>query len=379
MAQRINRSINSRPSKGGRIKDPLASTFPLTIIAGKIARERLAAEGWQPHLFQAMVGASGGAKLLGLGHLDRFLFGDFLQRSHHPMELYGSSIGSWRHAALAAPDPAQAIETLQDRYLNQTWQENETRNLTEVVDGLCEWVMDGLLSPGTAAHITQQTRFTTHIATARGRGLNNSNNRGAVALGMACAAIANSIDRKFLAHGFQRAMFSSGASVAFEFRDFDTVHVPLSSTNLRSALLASGSIPLLMSGRRDIPGAPQGQYWDGGIIDYHFDFNNYAGDGLVLYPHFTDSITKGWFDKAIPWRRVRPEVLERLVLIAPSASYIASLPYQKIPDRGDFRRFNQDQRLQYWNQTMERSKLLAEAFDETLNAPNPLAGLVSGR
>ena len=89
MAQRINRSINSRPSKGGRIKDPLAATFPLTIIAGKIARERLAAEGWQPHLFQAMVGASGGAKLLGLGHLDRFLFGDFLQRSHHPMELYG--------------------------------------------------------------------------------------------------------------------------------------------------------------------------------------------------------------------------------------------------------------------------------------------------
>jgi len=144
-------------------------------------------------------------------------------------------------------------------------------------------------------------------------------------------------------------------------------------------LLASGSIPLLMSGRRDIPGAPQGQYWDGGIIDYHFDFNNYAGNGLVLYPHFTDSITKGWFDKAIPWRRVRPEVLERLVLIAPSASYIACLPYQKIPDRGDFRRFNQDQRLQYWNQTMERSKLLAEAFDETLNAPNPLAGLVPGR
>ena len=162
---------------------------------------------------------------------------------------------------------------------------------------------------------------------------------------MAFAAIANSVNRNFLAHGFQHAVFSSGVSTAFQFNDFDTIHVPLSNTNLRSALLARGSIPLLMSGHRDIHGAPQGQYWDGGIIDYHFDVDSYAGDGLVLYPHFTDSITKGWFDKAIPWRRVRPEVLERLVLVAPSASYIASLPYQKIPDRGDFRRFNQDQRL----------------------------------
>ena len=134
-----------------------------------------------------------------------------------------------------------------------------------------------------------------------------------------------------------------------------------------------------MSGQRDIDGGPQGQYWDGGIIDYHFDFGNYAGDGLLLYPHFTDSITKGWFDKAMPWRKIRPEALERLVLVAPSKSYLASLPHQKIPDRGDFRRFKQDERLQYWNQSLARSKLLAEAFDETLNAPNPLTYLATER
>ena len=379
MAERANKGINGRPGKGGRIKHRSTLGFPLTIIAGKTARERLAAEGWQPHLFQAMVGASGGAKLLGLGHLDRFLFSDFLQRSHHPMELYGSSIGSWRHAALASPDPAQAIETLQDRYLNQKWKEKETRSPTEVVDELCEWVMDGVLTPGTTSHICQHTRFTTHIVTARGRGLNSSNSNGAVALGMAFAAIANGINRNFLAHGFQRAVFSSGASTAFQFKDFDTVHVPLSSTNLRSALLASGSIPFLMSGHRDITGAPTGQYWDGGIIDYHFDFDNYAGDGLVLYPHFTDSITRGWFDKTMRWRRISPVVLERLVLVAPSTSYIASLPHQKIPDRGDFQRFSLDQRLEYWNQTIERSKLLAEAFEETLDDHDPLARLAKER
>lgn len=378
MAQRTNRGIHGRPGEGGKIDSPTKSEFPLTIIAGKIARARLTAEGWQSHLFHSMVGASGGAKLLGLGHLDRFIFDDFLQRSNHPMELYGSSIGSWRHAALASPDPGKAIATLQDRYLNQSWDENETRSPTEVVDALCDWVIDGVLSPGTAAHICQHSRFTTHIVTARGRGLNSSNSRSAVALGMALGAIGNSFNRKFLAHGFQRAVFSSGASTAFEFRDFDTVHVPLSENNLRSALLASGSIPFLMSGHRDIHGAPRGQYWDGGIIDYHFDFDNCAGDSLVLYPHFTDTITKGWFDKAIRWRRIHPELLERMVLIAPSTSYIASLPHQKIPDRGDFQRFGQDERLQYWNQAVERSKLLAEAFSETLADQNPLARLTTG-
>ena len=41
--------------------------------------------------------------------------------------------------------------------------------------------------------------------------------------------------------------------------------------HLLSALHASGSIPFVLTGERDIPGAPPGQYWDGGIIDYHFD------------------------------------------------------------------------------------------------------------
>jgi hypothetical protein len=352
---------------------PNTSIFPLTIIAGKIARERLAAEGWQPQLFQTLVGASGGAKLLGLGHLDRFIFGDFLQRSDHPMELFGSSIGSWRHAALASPNPAQAIATLQDRYLNQSWDENDTRSPTEVVDELCEWVMDGVLTAEAAEHICQHPRFTTHIVTARGRGLNSSTKRSAIALGMAVAGASNSINRRFLAHSFQRTVFSSGVSTGFQFKDFNTVHVPLSKANLRSALLASGSIPFLMSGHRDIHGAPQGHYWDGGIIDYHFDFDNLAGEGLALYPHFTDSVTKGWFDKALKWRKIRPEVLDRIVLVAPSSSYIASLPNQKIPDRSDFQKFNQDERLLYWYQAIEQSKLLAEAFNETLDNPNPLA------
>jgi hypothetical protein len=48
--------------------------------------------------------------------------------------------------------------------------------------------------------------------------------------------------------------------------------------------------------RGDIPGAPPGAYWDGGITDYHLHLDyasaphdtNDATDAprLVLYPHF---------------------------------------------------------------------------------------------
>ena len=355
-----------------QIRNLSNEAFPLEIIAGKTARKHLAEMGWQPELFKSLVGASGGAKLLGLGYLDRIIFGDFLQRSHHQMELYGSSIGSWRHAALASPNPANAIAALQERYLNQTWDENETRSATEVVDELCDWVLDGILTPGVAAHITKKQRFETHIVTARGRGLNSMHNRGTVMLGMAKALLVNIIDRRFLEHSFQRAVFSSGKSSEFLFKDFDTVQVPLTEANLRSALLASGSVPLLMSGRRNIEGAPKGQYWDGGIIDYHFDFTNYAGEGLVLYPHFSTAITTGWFDKALPWRRISPASIDRLIVVAPSKVYVRSLPNGKIPDRRDFKTFKTEERMKYWNHALESSKLLAEAFNDAIEHVNPL-------
>ena len=71
----------------------------------------LARDGWHPDIFGALIGASGGAKLLGIAHLDRYLVRDFLPKGSKPISLYGSSIGSWRHAAkdLRGLVPAEAI------------------------------------------------------------------------------------------------------------------------------------------------------------------------------------------------------------------------------------------------------------------------------
>ncbi|MFT5101072.1 MAG: hypothetical protein ACI9HY_003204 [Planctomycetaceae bacterium] len=345
--------------------------FPLTIVAGATARERLASEGWRPELFTAMVGASGGAKLLGLGHLDRYLFGEYLSRSNHPMELYGSSVGSWRHAALASINPGKAIATLQDRYMNQQWAEDDPRSPSEVVDGLCEWVLDSLLTPNDINHIATNPRFRTHIVTALGLGLNSHQQKPMLVLGMCKAAVLNMINRQLLARSFQRVVFSTGVSETFVFKDFDTEHVEVNQDNLRSALLASGSIPFLMSGQRDIIGAPDGHYWDGGIIDYHFDFTNCDGDGLVLYPHFSDQIVPGWFDKLLK-RRTNTDQLDNVVIVAPSRDYIASLPYGKIPDRRDFQKMSQATRLTYWGECVSASQALANAFIGVIESPDPL-------
>lgn len=65
--------------------------------------------------------------------------------------------------------------------------------------------------------------------------------------------------------------------------------VALNAGNLRQALLASGSIPMVMEGVRDLPGAGAGTFRDGGLLDYHLDLP-YSGDDIVLYPHFTDRV-----------------------------------------------------------------------------------------
>jgi len=351
--------------------------FPLTILAGKVAATRIATQGWSPELFSTMISASGGAKMLGLAHLDRFLFGVYLQRTDHPMALYGSSIGSWRNAALASPSPLASLLRLQDLYLNQGWDEADPRSAGEIVDDLCEQVIAGYCDDALINHLCQHPRFTSHIVTARGLGLNNNRRGVALGTGMALSAMGNLLSRRLLGKGFQRVVFSSGPSVGFDFQDFNTVHVPLAAANLKGSLLASGSIPFLMSGQRDLPGAPKGQYWDGGVIDYHFDLENYVDEGLVLYPHFTDRVIKGWFDKGLRWRQNQSPLMDRIVLLAPSASYLARLPLNKIPDRGDFNKMSQSARYKYWSACIDASLELAESFDSIVSESNPMKNVTT--
>ena len=142
-------------------------TRALSVSLGRVAADRIGEQGWSPELFGLLLGASGGPKWFILSHLDRLLFGQFLQGGTRPLSVIGSSIGSWRHTCLAMPDPASAIAILEDGYLNQRYSAKPgPAEVSEVSLSILERVIgrDG-------GHLVDHPRIRTHIVTARGRGL----------------------------------------------------------------------------------------------------------------------------------------------------------------------------------------------------------------
>lgn len=345
----------------------------LSIYLGKEAAREIGKQGWNPEAFSLLLGASGGPKWFILSQLDRLLFGDFLQRSEKPLSVLGSSIGTWRHACLTMNNPVEAIDALEQGYLHQHYAQKPT--VFEVSEQSRK-ILERVLGDTGANDLANHPRIATHIVTARGRGPAGASAAPLLAMGMGAAALGNSVSRRALPLSFQRVVFHSGltANSNFDFHDFDTRYAPLNSANVAAVLHASGAIPFVLTGERDIIGAPPGQYWDGGIIDYHFDLSAYCGEGLILYPHFSANITAGWFDKFLPWRRSSLNKASKLVLLCPSNEFVASLPQGKIPDRSDFTRMDHEQRVKYWIECAEKSKVLAEEFAELIEQDDPLRG-----
>ncbi len=344
----------------------------LQITLGPRAAQLIGERGWSGRDISMLLGASGGPKWLILGHLDRLLFGQFLLEDRAtPLQAIGSSVGSWRHACLAQADPVAAIERFEDIYVN--WEYSERPNPREI-SAASKQMLDHIFAGAGAQNLVRHPQLHSYIVTARGKGLNSAKSNPGLMLGMGSAALANALDRRLLASQFQRVVFASHAAPKLPFEDFGSTQVSLRRESVARALHASGSIPFILAGERDIPGAPAGHYWDGGIIDYHFDLQPLVRESLILYPHFRPDLTTGWFDKFLPWRREQAPSIDNLVLLSPSATFVASLPGGKIPDRSDFTRMSVQERLGYWLVCIERSRELAEDFQRQLESPDPLAG-----
>ena len=346
----------------------------LTVYMGREAAARISETGWSPELFTLLLGASGGPKWFVLSQLDRVLFGDFLARRQAPLDVLGSSIGTWRHACFATSDPVAAIGRLESGYMGQRYAQ---RPSVDEVSEVSTQILSHVLGEHGAREIVENPRVRTHIVTARGRGIAGKASAVGLASGMTAAALSNSISRNLLPLHFQRVVFHSAPAPqqALACPDFNTRHCQLYAETIVPALHASGAIPFVLRGERDIAGAPGGQYWDGGIIDYHFNLDHYRGEGLLLYPHFSAKIVPGWFDKFLPWRKASLSGFEKLVMLCPSESFIADLPHGKIPDRNDFTRMGEDERIRYWEECVSRCAALAEEFAQLLQNRDPLAGV----
>ncbi len=339
----------------------------IEIYAGDKAAEIIRSRGLKENDIKAIVGASGGPKFLVLAGFDKVLLDSWFKKRKEPLYFIGSSIGAWRGAAFSTGTPAKSLEKLTQSYLKQQYSEKPSAK--DVTDESMK-IINGFLSDEDINYIINRSVVNLNIISAQCRGLSSSDNSAALALSLLPSAILNIASRELLLKIFHRTLFNDGRNTPPFSGIFKKKNiVKLTSENFKQALLSSGSIPFVMQGIKNIPGAPAGTYRDGGLTDYHINIDFGIEDGIVLFPHFSSKVTPGWLDKTVPWRRADKSLFSNTVLVAPSKSFIDSLPMGKIPDRKDFNTFvgRDNERLTYWNEVIKRSSIIGEEFMEAVS------------
>ncbi|QOL25815.1 patatin-like phospholipase family protein [Thalassotalea sp. LPB0316] len=350
----------------------------LEIYAGESARKTIEQNGFSADLFTSFLGASGGPKWFTLFGLDKYLFGEFFNGRTAPLNIVGSSAGAFRSACFAQKDPVAATKRFAKHYSETTY--SEKPDASEITQSVID-ILDDLFGETGIDEIINNDIFRAHFLVAKCQGLVASEHKVKQIAGLSKSFVNNALDRKRLTKQYQRYVFSQASSdlQLVDEDGFTTINKALNHNNIKQALIASGAIPLVMKGIKDIPECEPGMYRDGGIIDYHFDFA-IQNQGLTLYPHFSSTLKAGWFDKNLK-RKVRSKHYDNTVVICPSAKYVATLPYQKISDRSDFVEMETQQRLNYWQDILAASEYLAEDFDQfveqqALNKIKPMQALL---
>lgn len=338
----------------------------LRFRAGPGAIAKIRKEGFGPEQIGTIAGASGGAKWLALSQLDRVIARRILPGLTAPVHLIGSSIGAWRFSCYAQNDPLAAIDRFEKAYLEQRYSQNP--DIDEISDKSRE-ILELILGDSGATEIVSHPVLRTHVMTARARLLAASERPHVLGASLIIAATANILSRRSLGAFFTRSLFYDPRDLPpfFDVRGFPLERVELTVENFADSVLATGAIPMVLNGVRDIAGAKPGIYRDGGIIDYHLDLPTSADDRLTLYPHFFDRIIPGWFDKRIPWRRHNAVNTHNTLLVCPSAEFVSSLPNSKIPDRTDFRTMTPELRRKVWRSVVSSCSELADDFNDVLD------------
>jgi hypothetical protein len=353
----------------------------LRIYAGPLARRHIEEHGLVAADVGVVPAAAGGPKGLILGRLDRFLFGQWLPRTDHTVHLVGASIGAWRMATACLRAPVQAFEQLERDYIAQSFDVPPGQKALTAAD-VSQRFSEGLEAfyGGRIREVLTHPRFRLHVVTSHGRHVLGREHRLGTPLGYLGAFVSNSLHRKAMGAWLERVVFSTPEQgvpcpLPFATDDFPTRQVLLTEANFQPALQASCSIPFLLKAVHDIPGAPKGAYWDGGITDYHLHlkYDCGPGPGLVLYPHFQKAVVPGWLDKGLRWRHRATAFLDRMVVLAPDPAWVRTLPNAKLPDRTDFTRYGTDlhSRMDAWWTAAMAGQQLADEFAEWLEQPDP--------
>ena len=338
----------------------------LRFRAGPSAYDDVRRRGFAEERIGTIAGASGGAKWLVLSQLDRVITRRIVPKLSAPVHLLGSSIGAWRFCCYAQSSPAEAIERFEEAYLDQKYTNNPD---AAEISAKSREILEILLGEHGPRDIVSHPVLRTHIMTVRSRVLTASERRPILAGGLLASAALNVVSRRSLGLFYRRSLFYDTRDLPpfYNARGFPLDRISLTERNLVDAVMASGAIPLVLQGVRDIEGAPPGIYRDGGIIDYHLDLPLSDVDRLTLYPHFFEYLIPGWFDKKLSWRRPDPRHTDGVILVCPSSEFIETLPNRKVPDRTDFATMSPELRVKVWRSTVAACERLAEEFNDVLD------------
>jgi hypothetical protein len=268
---------------------------------------------------------------------------------------------------MACLDPLDAYERLRITYSRNTFTAAHTPK--SVGEALRQNVED-FISDEDIPFILQHPRFDVAVHTVRARGPAASETQWVQGGALIAAAALNILTRRAMDVLFHRVVFFSGIEPPqFVNRPFRGSAVRLTAENLRAAGLATGSLPYVVAGVKDIPGAAPGAYRDGGLIDYQLNENYCPGpEALTLFFHYQERIVPGWFDKHLTWRQPPRGSLDRVLQVFPGPEFVELLPDSRIPDRNDFRTFVSDpaERIRRWDEVSRLSEILGEEFLEDI-------------
>lgn len=342
----------------------------LRIKAGKNIYQNIKDGGFNFNSISTYFGPAVGPRWLVASGFDLTLLkGGLLGRSQ-PVQLIGSSAGAFRFAAWLQPETLKSYNKFLDAYINVIYSREDTpamvlKKLTGMVN---EYLEDDALPFALA-----NKKYRLVIITARARGLIALENHWLQKAGLITGFVFNYFSRENIYKFAERVVFYNASKPpAFCLKSqFHGTYVQLNEINFKYAVLASGAIPLVIDGVRDIYGAPRGVYRDGGLIDYNLTHQFAVKENeIVLFFHHQERIIPGWLDKKLKSRVPEANTLNNVLMIFPSQSFVESLPGSKVPDRTDFVTFINDQetRINHWRKAVELSAPLGEEFLELVES-----------
>lgn len=336
---------------------------PLKIFAGAEALNHIRKNGLKSNDISMVLGASGGPNWLSLIHIDRYLLDEWFKKRERPLHVLGTSSGAWRFACYPQKNPLAAHARLQDVYMSQDYAKDST---PDEIAWACKKMIDTIIPGENVQEIIDNPMIRYHALVVRCLGMAGSYNKILQTMGILFAWLSNAVNPRAMRPWIERVLFHHPDKPPInKFPDLPARHVEITPDNVKDSVLASGSIPIVVKGVRNIIGAPGGVYRDGGLIDYQFDFPALPKDGFVLYPHYTAEPPIGsWFNKRFPARLASREHYKRTIIIAPSNEFVATLPGGRLPDLDDFYEMKYPQRRENWDKAVLQCEHLREILDD---------------